>query len=472
MNNAPELLSELIEAYEKKLAEVDKATVQQLKDNFQLFHSIYRAIYEMFLQKGVLKSDPYKNDRRLSDIYAPEDVMMNDSELEDQLPIKLSEYDNLLDFLVNYTQFKAASLSLKKIKILSAIIRYVDWNKLTATSTHPITRGVALCADKVKGGTDQIAVVSIQSNHNKMDQLAKALMKDLKALADFKREEYKLFIRQRILPQLEGAAADPGKEQLVKLVKSHFARAMEGEAFFPEIVGELHDEVFAADAELTHRAVLSRFQVAEVKKKVEKQAAFNLRDILFDGVKSLGTASRHLDEALFKLKENAELLRNRPRGLMERFKDWITSLSQGKEAKREIYEVELVDINTTMKRLERIEFNEFSTMVAKRSRFFTSLLVKTSPAYAKLEAGDDQAIYDFLEKSLGELKQLHERLDALDTYFKSESPATERSKMKGIKVELGNLKNSIALVNQKIHEYVARKEEQEQLRRLGLQSGD
>jgi hypothetical protein len=96
------------------------------------------------------------------------------------------------------------------------------------------------------------------------------------------------------------------------------------------------------------------------------------------------------------------------------------------------------------------------------------MLIKTSPIYSKLEQMKDEEIFEILEKNLIDIKHLHDQLEALDTYFKSETPPSERTKMKGVKVELGNLKNSIAAVNQKLHEYVARKDELMQLKKLGI----
>ena len=56
-------------------------------------------------------------------------------------------------------------------------------------------------------------------------------------------------------------------------------------------------------------------------------------------------------------------------------------------------------------------------------------------------------------------------MEALDTYFKTEVP---REKVKGIKIELSSIKNSIVKANQKKHEYVAKKEEYDQFKKLGI----
>jgi hypothetical protein len=468
MNNDPELIMELIEAYERKLIDLEKTVLPRLKENFQLYQSLFRSIYELFLQRGVVKADPYKNERHLSDIYSPEDPPMSEAEIEEQMPIKLSEFDNLLDFMNNYTQFKCSSLNLKKLKVLTNIVKYIDWGKMSSTNTHPATYGMSLLVDKLKMGSDNMATVSFATSQHKIEQVSQQLMKDLKALVEFKREEYRLFIRQRILPHVPGFTNNPSKDEFTKMVKGQFARAMEGEGFFPELVGELHDEVYTANPESVRKTILARLFVEESKKKVETQAKFNLRDILFEGTRALGTASRPIDESFAKLRENTETLKNRPRTLFERFREWVISLSAGGAAKEEIYEIEMVDLSTTMKRVERLEFNAFANTLQRKTRYLTSMLIKTSPTHAKLEQMKDEEIFDILEKNLVEVKLIHDRLEALDTYFKSETPVSERNKMKGIKVELGNLKNSIALVNQKLHEYVARKDELVQLKKLGI----
>jgi hypothetical protein len=44
----------------------------------------------------------------------------------------------------------------------------------------------------------------------------------------------------------------------------------------------------------------------------------------------------------------------------------------------------------------------------------------------------------------------------------------DRDKIRGIKPELGTIKNAILRANSKRHEYSAQKEEEEQLKRLGV----
>jgi hypothetical protein len=54
----------------------------------------------------------------------------------------------------------------------------------------------------------------------------------------------------------------------------------------------------------------------------------------------------------------------------------------------------------------------------------------------------------------------------LNTLFQARAAQGRKSEVKGIRLELVAVKNSIVKANQRRHEYAARREEQDQLRRL------
>ncbi len=59
-------------------------------------------------------------------------------------------------------------------------------------------------------------------------------------------------------------------------------------------------------------------------------------------------------------------------------------------------------------------------------------------------------------------------MTSLDTYFKSETTREQRARLRGITIELTGIKNAIVKTNQKKHEYVAKHEEIDQLKKLGI----
>ena len=97
---------------------------------------------------------------------------------------------------------------------------------------------------------------------------------------------------------------------------------------------------------------------------------------------------------------------------------------------------------------------------------------RTATTTQKLEAMQEEQLVGFLERNIKELQTLHKVLSALDEFFKAEVDKDDRDKVKGIKPELSTVKNALVKANAKRHEYNAQKEEEEQLRRLGVKPSD
>jgi hypothetical protein len=461
-----EFQAQLSVAYEAKLADIERTHIARFKENLQNFLSSYHSLYELLIGKGLVKGDPYKNERHLSDIAPLDDAFMTEAEYEQMLPIRLSEFDNMLDFLINYTAFSVVQLSLKRLKIILSIIKFINWSSLSVTSNQATTRALASLLDKFRLGNDSVAVSAMQVNHDSLDKTFRQIQKDLKDLADFKKDEYKFLIRQNLLTKVNISGV-LNKEDFIRVVKAGFPKFWPGEAFFPELVGELYDELVNEKSDAIREAVLRRFYV-EIQRVKTETKKIDLLSILLEGLRQVGTSSRHLEESVRKLTENCEILKTQPKTLWEKFQAWIISLS-GPKQKETIISVEIVDLSTTATHVEAIAFETFCNNINKRSRQFTALAIKSSALYQRFESGKEADTYDFLKKCHGELRVMHERLEALDLYFKTEAPAEERNKLRGIKTELVAIKNAITTVNQKLHEYLARREEIEQLRKLGIE---
>jgi hypothetical protein len=115
---------------------------------------------------------------------------------------------------------------------------------------------------------------------------------------------------------------------------------------------------------------------------------------------------------------------------------------------------------------EKVNFYQFREDLEKKIRFLASLM--RGPAYQKLSAMTEEQIIGYLEKNISEMQTYHRTLSALDEFFKTKVSSENRGKIKGIKPELSALKNSYVKANQLRYEYSAQKEEEEQLKRLGV----
>jgi len=132
-----------------------------------------------------------------------------------------------------------------------------------------------------------------------------------------------------------------------------------------------------------------------------------------------------------------------------------------------IYNVEYLDPVKGIPVREKINYNSFRGDLDRKIRILTPMASR-GVAATKLESMQEEQLVGFLERNIRELQSLHKILGALDDFFKAEVDRMDRDRIKGIKPELATIKNAILRANSKRHEYSAQKEEEEQLKRLGV----
>ena len=80
----------------------------------------------------------------------------------------------------------------------------------------------------------------------------------------------------------------------------------------------------------------------------------------------------------------------------------------------------------------------------------------------------EEKIADFVAAQISECNHLMVQLNALDEYFKATANPMNKSKVKGLKIDIATLKNSIVKANQQRVEYTSYIEEEAQMKRLGI----
>ena len=133
-----------------------------------------------------------------------------------------------------------------------------------------------------------------------------------------------------------------------------------------------------------------------------------------------------------------------------------------------MYEVEIVDPATAVAKSMSVDFDNLHQKGVQTSRLIASYGSKTNPGYARLESMDEEGLYALLEHNIAEMQNMTKLLPALHSYFQEEMDANRRGKLRGVKLEVNAIHNSVVKANQRRHEYVSRKEEQEQLKKLGV----
>ena len=190
--------------------------------------------------------------------------------------------------------------------------------------------------------------------------------------------------------------------------------------------------------------------------------------MLLEAVRTVSTASRHLEAALDKLNKSARLYeerRTKNEGPLRRLLQRIFS----REKSDRIYEVEYVDVSTSAKKRERIDFDRFLEEGTRLSQVLGSLSNRMSPRYGKLESSGDDEIFKNLERITIELQKNIKALPALHEYLSSEMSRETREKLQGIRLEINGIKNAVVKTNQKRYDYISRKEEEQQMKKLGIE---
>jgi hypothetical protein len=468
MDDSEAFVRQLEERLEAQRGRLDRNDLVKLKENFKLFQSAFVGMSAILHKKGVLGEDPYKYDLKISDVTVPSERPFPESEKVDQMSVRVSQFEAYLEFLNNYYQFSCDFLTMGRIKRLLSLVKYFNFAQFTETATLLNTRALAEIAGMVKKGTDQLSAGLISDAVTQLDKASRDILACLKALTDYHKERYKLDLRQIIMPglQIDADMAIGRRDEAMRLVKRKFAELASERPFYPELVEELLQEDYSSDGPALREALLKRFAVAE-EKKAEGAQEKSFKGLVVDGVRSLSAASFALEEAVSKLVEDSTLLASFDQGLGARLKRMLRKLFSP-EDKDLVYQIELADPLTGIHAIEALDFHAFIDETGKKAKFMASFAQRGGASARRLEGMDEEQAYKFLQRNIGELQRTLRILAALEEFFKAETPGEAKTRVKLVRTEITTIKGAVIKANQKKHEYVAQREEREQMRRLGI----
>ena len=437
---------------------LERTEFAKLKENLRIFQVSYASIYNIYLKKKLIDEDPYKQETKINELEVPETSAYNEAKRIEQLTIRLSNYDSQLDFLVNFYQLSVDYLNLDRIKRIVGLIRYIDWTSFSPDSQSIMTRAVADLTNQSKAGVDTLTLSIIGESLSRLAKTTAASMATLKELNVYYRECYKLNIRQTIS---QGMSAS---EATLENIKKKMPSAMPGKPFYKELIEEVIKEDYASEGNDLKEAILNTLKVKEEKSKAVKQTV-DYKKILLDGIIVIGGASNTLNEILTKILENQAALESRKKSFLESIKELIRQITNA-EPEEIIYNVEKLDETKGIPIKEKLYFRQFISDLERKIKILTSFC--RGPAYNKLSAMPEEQIITYLDRNIKEIQAFHKTLSSVDDFFKANITAESRDKIKGIKPDLSALKNTYVKANQLMHEYSAQKEEEEQMRSLGI----
>jgi Icc-related predicted phosphoesterase len=436
---------------------LERTELVRLKEELRMFQMSFASLYNIYLKKKSIDEDPYKQDTKINEIEVPDTEAFQEAKRIEQLSIRLSNFDNQLDFLVNFYQLSVDYLNLDRIKRVVGLIRYIDWTGFSPDSQSIMTKSVAELTNHAKVGVDTLTLSIIGEGLNKLSKTTVSSMNILKDLNIYYRENYKLNVRLSVTKSM--SAGEANIENIRKKVHSE----MPGSPFYKELIEEIIKEDYSESGTDLRDTVLNSLRVVETKQKAVK-AVVNFKNILLDGITVIGGASVSFGEILSKLQDNQTVMDNRKKSFFESIKEIIRQITNA-EPEEVIYSVEFMDTTKGLPTKEKINFHQFMDEIEKKTKILASFV--KGPAYNKLTNMTEDQIISYLERNVNDVKNYHKTLSALDDFFKANVQSEDRGKIKGIKPELSALKNSYIKANQLRYEYSAQKEAEEQMKRLG-----
>jgi hypothetical protein len=437
---------------------LEKSEMGKLKDYLRTFQTSFLTLYNIYLKKKLIDEDPYKHETKITEIEVPDSSIFQEAKRIEQVSIRLSNFDNQLDFLVNFYQLGMDFLNLDRVKRIVGLVRYVDWVNLVPDNAAFMTKSVVEVTNQSKAGADTLTINIIGECLSKLSKNTSLTMNILKELNVYYREYYKLTIRQNI------TASMSANEATMDNIRKKISSIMHGEHFYKELIDEIIKEDYSSSGADLRDNILNSLKVAEEKQKNAKPAV-NFKAILMDGIQVIGGAAISLGEIGVKLDDNQTVMESHKKGFFETIKDLIRQITNA-PPEDVIYNIEYFDPAKSIQVKEKINFHQFRDEMTKKIKILNSFV--RGSAYNKLAAMSEEQIISYLDKNIRDVQNFHKILSALDDFFKANVVLENRDKIKGIKPELSALKNSIVKANQSRHDYSAQKEEDEQMKRLGI----
>jgi hypothetical protein len=439
----------------------DKTALPKLREDFCLFHENVSKLYNLFVNKGLIVDDPYKNESKADNLTIPPTEAFNDSNKRDQIGMRFSALDNELSFLVNSYSFNTDTLTQDKVKLLIGIVKYIDWLHLTPDGINVMTQAVSEIVSNIRHGlSDPVTTKMLTESISVLNDATKTIINTLKLLNDYNREVYKYDVRVNI------TASMSAEEATLQNINKKFKQTMTGKQFYAELIKEIIKEDYSPDSKSLQESILQQLATEMgITQKQEKKAE-DFKRYLVEAINCIGSCGTNLSEIIMKVKVNYDILEQQKSGLLEFIKRLIAQITN-KADEPTIYDLEYIDPVKGILTREKLNYDSFVVIVEKKILILGAMSPRGG-ASKKIENMDEGQMIDLLQRNIKDVQNFHKTLVGLDEYFKTASDKAVRVKIKGIKPELSALKNTLTKANEKFQDYNAKKEEDEQFKKLGI----
>ncbi len=465
----PKTFSEqVIKAVDIKTAWYNENVIPKLLEEYRIVHTCTKNLFEILVQRSLVKPDPYKLDKKISQIQSIENGQYVENEKATIIGARFSDYESMLDYICTYYKFSIDNLSIAQIKRFIEFNAGFQWTSFSENNTHPNTRGLANLVADARRGAAAITASSINDIISKCSKSMTAISAMFKDITEYQKENYKCQLRKNIFehPKFDTSKAFSSPQEEMAAIRKLFPAVMGKEPFYGQLVEEIIKEDQGGDKESLQAALMEKLKVKAVSSE-KKSKQVDTKEILMTAVHTLSGIAPQLATVHTKFEDNYTVLQNEHNSILDKLKQALRKAFNIPE-KPVLYSVIIRDTVTNTSRKDKINFHPFMSDIKKKSTFYESFSVKQNPGYKRIESADETKILEFLNRQISDLQKIFILLTALDEFFKQSPQPENRGKIKGIKIELIAMKNIFVTTNQRRAEYISYIEEQEQMRKLGI----
>lgn len=462
-------INQLQEAISKKSEWFNTIRLQEILEQYRILHSCVKNLFDMLVQKTLIIPDPYRLDKKISDIVVPDTSFFSENESISVLGARFSEYEVMLDFLCTYYRFSVDTLTIPVTKKLLDFNKVFEWDNFSSNSSKSNTKALAEALNESKKNANSVNLSMITDSISKNANAITVINKILAEVGTFQKELYKLELRRDLFdhPEFNKEKALSSSEAEMAEIKRLYVKVMGKKPFYTDLINEIIQEDVGNNCESLRATVLKSLEIpAGPVKKVVKKAEPDDKEMLMETVMAIAAMSPTLAQLKVKLNSNFDLIFAKKQNFFTKLAEALKKALHIKEKER-ICTIHISDPKTGSVRLEKIKVNEFLMELNKRERIYGAISLRDAE-YSKIANSSEEAIINFVNKQISEAQSLFTTINALDGYFKNAVDIMQRSKVKGMQIELSAFRNSIINSNKKRGDYIVQKEEKEQMSKLGI----
>lgn len=467
MEGIQEFETKLRQELQDKKRELDSTQLPRMQKDVQLMVSACNTVLSALIKKSIFHNSSSHYTERVDEIIPPSTEQFNDKESVYVLGSRLGQYLAMLDFASQYYQYNCDFLVPQKIAKLTGLLKTFNWDSLVVSSENPNTSAFAAIMQNFRRCGDPLAINIVFDGLSQLSRSLSSSMRVLKALSVYHRELYKLSVRDKVLSKMDLSGLSQDSDSALKAVKKVFSQSMKGEPFYTDLIKEILEENYSDNAETRRMEVLASLEKIIKNEERKEEPEIDYRAELFNGIKLLGSVSQLLVVLVNKLVENQKAMQAAHMTFFKKLKEIFRKAFNLPAPDCEITMV-ITDPASQVQKRETISFNVFIEGLRRKSRLFNGFALKGSGVWQKLEGMSNVQLLDVLAKNLTEMNVIMRQCGGLDDYYKNQAKGELKTKIRGIKIELSTMKNTILKVNRIRADYSARIEEQEQLKRLGV----